>query len=169
MRSRLNQIEPETLAPSDQYTDSSGVSTSFTSAPRSDAEQAETEGAIRRRNQDLALIRLSLERDPAPALVEPERPPIPRGKLKRELITEQRAEDRAFTSSLEGLSEQDYCRAKHDAGRPTPLSWQNWGCPADYLDAFDLKSVRLRARFIKVLRHSERKNARRRSHLPSEK
>jgi hypothetical protein len=73
------------------------------------------------------------------------------------------AERRAFILSLDSLPEQDYCKQMHDAGHHTPLTWQAWGCPPDYLDALNLKKRKLRNRFLTAVRHSERKNARRRS------
>jgi hypothetical protein len=166
LRSRLNKI----AAPCEVHTDSSGVSTSITSTPttpRSDAEQAEAEGAVRRRKQDLGLLWLSVKGEGLTPIEPP--PPVSREKSKRELRAEQKAEERAFILRLEDSSEYDYCKAMHDAGRQTPQRWQKWGCPPDYLVAFNLKPGRLRDHFLKSLRHSERKNARRHAHLSAKK
>jgi hypothetical protein len=69
-----------------------------------------------------------------------------------------------FVHSLDGLSEQAYCQRMQATGYQTPVSWQKWqprGCPAEYLDAFNLKPGKLRNRFLLAVRNNERKNARR--------
>ena len=69
------------------------------------------------------------------------------------------AKRRSFIRKIGGVTEAKYCEmmATH---YHTPASWQEWRCPASYLDSWNLTNNDLRERFLRVMR-SERNNARR--------
>jgi hypothetical protein len=80
---------------------------------------------------------------------------------KRRKRADPASDRKKFILTLKGLTELEYCQKMHDAGYVTPPTWQQWGCPADYMDAFNLKKRLLRNRFLDAIRHTEKRNAKR--------
>ena len=106
--------------------------------------------------------------------LDPNQPPDPKAaaahnrraweSVKKHSAEVRPATRKEFIRSLDGKTEREYCQAMHDAGLETPTTWQKWrpkGCPADYLDAFQLKNKTLRNDFLEAVRHNERRNSRR--------